>query len=295
MGNLTSGGCGCASEATEFEPFRETGGEVRVLIVGMDYQYSKGNELTGIKDAKYMRRICEQADVEDVTFITDEGGPESEDFPTAGYLKEVMRDIGSRCTKDDFFVFFYAGHGENVPDQPPLDEADGLDEALVTPGPNGEIGDPKHMFIDDDFAHCIEKFFNHHTRILLLFDCCHSATMADVDTYRWNRARRIVSISACQDDEESADTGHGGILTISMDKAMGELSMSRGAEEYSVQSLFDLVVGYAGSISREQELHIQSHGCAPELMPWPLPRAWWDTAKGRDPARFFQKRLGLVS
>merc|ERR1712070_1249185 len=153
-------------------------------------------------------------------------------FPTSTNIMSQMRQMGKRCEPGDFFVFFYAGHGENVPDRPPLDEDDGQDEAFVTPGPQCEI-DAKFFFVDDDFAKSLETFFDPDVRILCVLDCCHSATMADINSYDY-KDHKILSMAACKDSEESADTGKGGILTIAIEKAMRQLSLKRGSDEYSI-------------------------------------------------------------
>lgn len=273
MGNISHGGCGFGGESDDFEPFHDTGGEVRVLIVALNYNYSRGNELTGISDGERMEKLCRRAGVEDVTFIKDDVPMSDETFPNRKNVKRWIQDVASRCGESDYFVFFYAGHGENVPDHPPLDEDDGQDEALVTPGPDGQLLE-EFFFIDDEFVAVIESSVPPSCRILLLFDCCHSATMADVDSYSWKQ-HRIVSISACQDNEESTDTGRGGILTIAMDKAMSDLALSRGDQEYSIDEVYQRAVRYAGSISNDQELNIQHANMDPTNSAWPLPHPWW--------------------
>eukprot|EP00928_Gymnodinium_smaydae_P063591 TRINITY_DN47122_c0_g1_i1.p1 TRINITY_DN47122_c0_g1~~TRINITY_DN47122_c0_g1_i1.p1 ORF type:complete len:285 (-),score=66.20 TRINITY_DN47122_c0_g1_i1:104-958(-) len=272
MGNLTSGGLGCFTEKVDFEPFQGTGGTVRVLIVALDYEYSPGNELTGTRDGQNMERICSQARCDDVTCLYDRFERKDPRFPSRANVKRALKELGARTKPEDFFVFFYAGHGENVPDHPPLDEADGQDEAFVLPGPRGEIA-AEHFFIDDEFVHTIEDSFPKDCRILCILDCCHSATMADIDSHHWDH--RICSISACQDHEESTDTGSGGLLTIAIEKTLAELSVSRGEQEYSIKSLYDRVVKYAAGISREQGLELSYANMDPEETPWPLPRPWW--------------------
>ena len=47
-------------------------------------------------------------------------------------VKREMELMGKRCGKRDVFVFFYSGHGLNVPDLDG-DESDGEDEAFAMP------------------------------------------------------------------------------------------------------------------------------------------------------------------
>lgn len=271
--HLAGGGCGCQTEHEHFEPFQDTGGEVRVLIIGCNYPYSPANELTGVTDGENMERICQAAGCTDVTCMYDTMSKTSPLFPTAPNMKDAIQEIGSRTSDDDYFVLFYAGHGENLPDAPPSDEADGFDEAFVLPGPRGEIA-PEHFLVDDDFVKIMKNAFSQHTRILFIFDCCHSATLADIDSFHWDN-HRVCSISACQDHEESTDTGAGGLLTIAIDRALGELALQRGAKEYSLQSVFERVEVHAEGIADDQKVEMMHANLDPVLTPWPLPRPWW--------------------
>merc|ERR1719409_692310 len=103
---------------------------------------------------------------------------------------------------------------------------------MVLPSKDLEI-DEEYWLIDDDLVDIIKRSFNTECRILLLFDCCHSGTMADIDCHRWDH--KICSISACCDDEEDADPGKGGLLTISLANAIFHLGKQRGTQSYSIQ------------------------------------------------------------
>lgn len=273
MGNISTGGCGCSKEEEDFEGFHDSGGEVRVLIVALNYDYSDGNELTGISDGKRMVNLCRRAEVEDVTFLKDDVPMDSDEFPNRKNVRNAIKEVASRCGDDDYFVFFYAGHGENVPDAPPMDEDDGMDEALVTPGPDGDL-DPQYFFVDDELAALLKAHVPPACRILVLFDCCHSATMVDIDSFVWGN-HKILSISACQDNEESTDTGRGGVLTIAIDRAMSDLARARGEQEYSIDAIYKRIVRHAASMADDQELSISHANMDPGNTAWPLPHPWW--------------------
>jgi len=265
----------CApAEKEAFEPFRPTGGKVRVVIVVCNYMYSPGNELTGIADGISFQHMCAQADVDDITFLRDDVDVSDPLFPSKVNVKAAVADVGKRCGEEDYFIFFYAGHGENVPDAPPEDEDDGLDEAFVTPGPNQEIGE-KHWLVDNDFVALIEKNFNPNTKILCICDCCHSGSIIDVNSHVWTQGHKICAIAAAQDDEESADTGAGGILTISIQKSVRDLGLVKGNKEYSINSVFKKTTKYAKGISTDQKMNIEYNNMDPALTAWPLPHAWW--------------------
>jgi len=271
------GGLGCEDEDEEFQNFRGTGGVVRVLVVALNYAYSK-QPITCIQDGEAMERMCRQAEVSNITFMRDDLKASNPLFPSKKNILDQLRQIGQQCSPNDYFVWFYAGHGENVPDDPPADEDDGQDEAFVLPDVSGKASfrDHEPWLIDDQFALAIDKLIPVTCPVLCINDCCHSATICDVDSYCWRH--RVISISACGDDEESVDTDAGGALTISIRKAMGDLALKRGKKEYSVQSLFDQAMGHLREIPGAIDMHtfvMQFANCNPSVMAWPLPHPWW--------------------
>jgi len=272
--NFSAGGISCClEELEEFEPFFTSGGQVRLLIVCLNYKYSPGNELSAITDGINMSKMASQSRVDDVTFMRDDYPPNTPLFPTAHNVLTMIRKIAKRTRPQDYFVFFYAGHGENVKDAPPIDEEDGFDEAFCTPGPRLQLTD-RYFLIDDTFSMCLESSFPPDTKILVLSDCCHSASICDIDSRVW-RNHRICSISACQDYQTSADTGDGGFLTIAIQKAIADLALKVGEQEYSVKHLYDRVVKYGKRISKAQNTNLMHANFDPELTAWPLPRPWW--------------------
>lgn len=272
--NLGAGGFGCCQEESEeFESFLESGGQVRVLIISLNYPYCPGNELNAISDGINFEKMAHQSRVDDVTFMRDDAPPNTPLFPTAQNVIAMIRKIGQRCRPQDYFVFFFAGHGENVEDAPPYDEEDGFDEAFCTPSPNFQLRDSDFL-IDDQFAMCLEASFHRDTKMLVLCDCCHSASICDIDSRVWSN-HKICSISACLDYQTSVDTGKGGFLTISMEKAVADLAIKVGDKEYSVQTMFNRMTKYGKRISTKQTMNLMHANFDPELVAWPLPRPWW--------------------
>jgi len=272
--NLSAGGISCyAEEVGEFEPFLLSGGLVRILIVCLNYHYSPANELTAITDGISMEKMASQSRVEDVTFMRDDVPTNTPLFPTAPNVLSMIRKIAQRSRPEDYFVFFYAGHGENVRDAPPSDEDDGFDEAFCTPSLSYTLRQ-RYFLIDDQFSMCLERSFHPDTKILVLSDCSHSASVCDIDSRVWNR-HRICSISACQDSQVSVDTGAGGYLTLAMEKAIADLAIKFGEQEYSVQTLYNRMVKQGKRLSARQNMNLMHANFDPQLTAWPLPRPWW--------------------
>jgi len=246
-------------------------GDVVLMVVALNYHYSKGNELTADQDAQTIIRIAQRAGVQDISCISDQGGVGSPNFPTKQNVLANMRGIVQRCNPGDWFVWFYAGHGINVPDYGG-DESTGFDQAYGTPTRNGELTQSGYL-IDDDFARSLDYFVPPGVRILCINDCCHSGTICDVDSYAYTH--EIYSISAAQDHQTAEDTGAGGALSTSLRRAVRKLSTRLGGNSFSIQQVFDQTKHYAHAITHEQEINLQYSGTDPEHMAWPMSFGWW--------------------
>mmetsp|Transcript_8977 Transcript_8977/g.23405 ORF Transcript_8977/g.23405 Transcript_8977/m.23405 type:complete len:307 (-) Transcript_8977:97-1017(-) len=257
-------------EQDDFVHFQETHGSIRILIVALNYEYSKGAELTCTKDAKTMFRIADRAGVEDITVLTDKAGVGARNFPTRSVVLAHVRSVAERCEPGDWFVWFFAGHGANVPDYNG-DEKAGFDQAFVTPDRQGALTEAAAL-IDDEFALALDRFVPEGVRILCICDCCHSGTICDIDSFAYRH--EIYQISASLDDQEAEDVGNGGVLTIALRRAVRSLSLQRGSNEFSIQSVFDKCKKRAERLTREQDFSFQWQGTDPSLMAWPMCYSW---------------------
>lgn len=149
MGNCSGGLWHCCGEG-DLEPWRGSGGKVRMLIIALDYEYAPASELTCTKDARTMYRMAGRAGVDDITIITDKAGIGDPSFPTRSFVLRHIRQVARTCEVGDWFIWFWAGHGVNVPDFNG-DEQGGFDQAFVTPDTNGKLTESA-LLIDDDFA-----------------------------------------------------------------------------------------------------------------------------------------------
>ena len=121
----------------------------------------------------------------------------------------MVKDVGERCQSGDTFVLFFAGHGMSVADDDG-DEEDGTDEALCFTE-NGVLN-TKAALTDDTLASLLTRVLRPEVNVVLFMDCCHSGTVGDLDKQCW-AGRQAVGMYACQDYQESADTGASGMLT----------------------------------------------------------------------------------
>jgi hypothetical protein len=251
----------CPEEAdgfTEENHWRPLNRQIHVIIVCCDYTYSKGNELTATTDGKNFRKMLHKAQdaaaqaegrtsgvdiVAEMTYLEDmpnlmaEVGNQADPmFPTKGNVTAQIIEAGKRCKPNDWFIFFYAGHGENVPDVDG-DEETGMDEAYVTPGPQGQLR-PKDFFVDDDFADALEMYIPPECNIMVISDCCHSASIVDINSRTWKKNHKILSISACQ--------------------------------EYSIHKVYEYAYKQGIRLCNEQQMEMQHHNMDPKLTAWPL-------------------------
>lgn len=112
--------------------------------------------------------------------------------------------------KLDLVWIHYSGHGSYIVDRSG-DETDGKDECLV-PADYAKAG-----LISDDYLASLFALFNPKTKVIAVFDCCHSGTIGDLK-FSWegpskctienakSRAQaKVISISGCLDDQVSMD------------------------------------------------------------------------------------------
>lgn len=272
-----AGACGamgvCGSAHRDLISFRESGGEIKLLIVALNYDYVKGSELTCDQDAAIMFRIADRAHVCDITLATDKCGVGGMNFPTRDVVLRHIALVASRCRPGDWFVWFWAGHGVNVPDKNG-DEVSGLDQAFVTPDEKGRLTE-KSVLLDDQFAKALETYVPEGVKILCICDCCHSGSICDIGSFRYTHD--IYQFSASQDNEEAEDVG-GGVLSNAMRRAVRQLSLQYSAREFSIQEVYDLTKKKASALTKDQELSFQWSGTDPSRVAWPLGYGWTEYA-----------------
>jgi hypothetical protein len=145
--------------------------------------------------------------VDNIIMLRDDGkSPTAINIVTELYNLVHKSNI-SGC--DEVFVH-YSGHGSHIRDCNG-DETDGFDEVLV-PVDCNSVG-----CISDDMITGILEKIPLSCKCMMLFDCCHSGTIADLRyVYRENREHvvennnsriksNIVMISGCRDTQTSAD------------------------------------------------------------------------------------------
>mmetsp|Transcript_116 Transcript_116/g.390 ORF Transcript_116/g.390 Transcript_116/m.390 type:complete len:323 (-) Transcript_116:205-1173(-) len=235
-------------------------GTVRLLIVALDYEKTK-KTLSAVVDGKNMEELARHCN--DVDVYSMYNG----ECTRKGVIDNIRR-VAELCEDDDYFVFYFAGHGINVKDTSG-DELDGQDEAFVLVDNDGKIS-KESLLIDDEFADILLTSTRESVRILVLTDCCHSGTVADLHKQSWN-GREALSIAGCMDDQTSADTGRGGVFTHSILMALERLT-NIGQSDFSCGMMYNAAVEANEVVFRSaQDITIQTtHRVLPAEMAWPL-------------------------
>src|SRR5262245_22080825 len=90
---------------------------------------------------------------------------------TYARIKAAFQEVAARAGPDDVFVFHFSGHGTQIPDRPPYDEPDGLDECLC---PYDATHREENLIVDDELGVWLEKVRARWITVIL--DCCHADT-----------------------------------------------------------------------------------------------------------------------
>jgi hypothetical protein len=99
----------------------------------------------------------------------------------AGF-SEGMKWLAANTRPQDSAIIYFNGHGASVPDQPPLDEIDGRDEAFVLFHADNkryswrEALNKKFIMLDDEFNVLMKRIPARYK--VLIADACHSGTLS---------------------------------------------------------------------------------------------------------------------
>eukprot|EP00929_Paragymnodinium_shiwhaense_P046710 TRINITY_DN23772_c0_g1_i1.p1 TRINITY_DN23772_c0_g1~~TRINITY_DN23772_c0_g1_i1.p1 ORF type:complete len:281 (-),score=80.55 TRINITY_DN23772_c0_g1_i1:195-1037(-) len=188
---------------------------------------------------------------------------------TAENVVGAIGQVGGTCDDNDWFVFYYTGHGDSMRDDDG-DEADGSDEALCTVGADGHCGKDTYLR-DDDFAEAISSSVNCE-KILIIMDCCHSGTIVDLSKDVWAE-KQVVVISGCTDAQCSTGTGQGGLMTLSLLEACQSLLDQQETDATFAQvfnSMLKIAEGKKAQYGVEQDITIHFKNLDVNATEWPL-------------------------
>lgn len=178
------------------------------LLIGINYENTM-YELRGcIHDAENLNRyFTSHYSFENKKLLTDH----TEIKPTRENIIFELTNMLQNAKEGDTCIFTYSGHGIQLYDRDG-DEIDGADESIITL-------DLKFL-VDDDFYKIIDKNIKENVNLILIMDCCNSASNVDLEYElqtngdslavhdKKNSITRgnVVSISGASDDQYGYET-----------------------------------------------------------------------------------------
>ena len=174
----------------------------KALLIGINYT-NTSHALQGcINDITFMTNFLKRNDIYDIQILSDI----SDKKPTRHNILKYLNNLVFEATNNDTVFIHFSGHGTYTKDYN-SDEIDKKDECLYC---------IDNTTITDDEIYNIFKNFNENVRVVCLFDCCHSGTIADLQySYLENFKKRInndkkikssiIAISGCMDYQTSTD------------------------------------------------------------------------------------------
>ena len=141
----------------------------RALLVGLSEYPDPANNLAGCaNDVFLMSRLLQENGfhAQDIRVVLNERATAERITERLHWLLDGAHDGQDR-------VFYYAGHGAQIPGYGVGETIDRLDECLV---PYDFNWTRPHAIVDDDF-HELYSQLPENTQFLTIFDCCHSGGM----------------------------------------------------------------------------------------------------------------------
>lgn len=250
----------------EEEYSRDSPETVRAIIIASDYKQTD-TPLDCVKfNGVQMQQLMQRCGVADVTCLF-------QDDITKSNITRAFQDVSARCEADDTLFVYFLGHGDYQDDKDG-DEEDGQDEVLCLVGDDPSQWD---YMSDDEWSELITSTIPQETRIVLVTDCCHSGSMADMGKEAWY-GREAVNLVGCADDQTGMDVGKGSFFTNCLIKAIDKFQAEDNTE-YSVAELYNATLEFFNEECRpilepmglNQTLGIETPGTFDAArMQWPL-------------------------
>lgn len=204
------------------------------LLIGINYINQPNMRLNGcINDVRRMASFLKSRHGftdNEITILTDD--TRRTDLTKTGIMNQLMiLALRSKRFDLDYCYVHYSGHGTYVFDKN-RDELDGFDEGIVS------TDFFRAGCIDDDTLYSVMTKFNPKTKVVCMFDCCHSGSILDLpvaydegalvpsgqnNTLKLERLPpNIYMISGCRDNQTSLDVyisnlrSYGGAMTTVM-------------------------------------------------------------------------------
>eukprot|EP00931_Biecheleriopsis_adriatica_P077629 TRINITY_DN5114_c0_g1_i1.p1 TRINITY_DN5114_c0_g1~~TRINITY_DN5114_c0_g1_i1.p1 ORF type:complete len:480 (-),score=93.60 TRINITY_DN5114_c0_g1_i1:17-1456(-) len=261
-------------------------GDVHCLVCGLDYSCDKvswagppptgGGPLDTGYAFKGMQGLMEKCSVASMKKIWNQEC-------TRQGMRAAVAEVGSKCKPGDYFVLYYTGHGNPLAKTTPaLPGKETEDQCILTVDEFGSVDDAQMSFEfrnrtwlrDDEFADILVTGVPKGVKMIMLLDCCHSATMCDFDEDNcWAQlGNQAISIAGSGDSETSAGTGAGGKFTRALSRAIAAMQQA-GKEHYGTDKIYNVTLKEYQAHqhdSHQQTISIRSINVHPGELVWPL-------------------------
>lgn len=185
------------------------------LLIGINYKDTPNAALRGcVNDVLNMKTFLQGrlGFLPNSIKVVHDEDPSTKSLCTVNGILEELTELMRRSWREqlEYVWIHYSGHGAQVIDRN-SDEKDGKDECIIPSDfqTNGVI--------TDDVLCKIFHGFHPLTKVVAVFDCCHSGTIADL-RYRLDQslvlvdehprsicAPKVITLSGCMDTQTSAD------------------------------------------------------------------------------------------
>jgi metacaspase-1 len=138
----------------------------RALLVGINAYPDPKDRLEGcVNDVFLMSTVLQETgfDAEDIRVVFD-------DRATAAGLRERLEWLLDGARETDERLFYYSGHGAQIPGYGVGEKVDGLDECLVP----HDFDWSRERALTDDHLFELYSQLSYETRFAMILDCCHS-------------------------------------------------------------------------------------------------------------------------
>tara|TARA_Y100000780_G_C13671583_1_gene412605 strand:- start:205 stop:1185 length:981 start_codon:yes stop_codon:yes gene_type:complete len=179
----------------------------RGLTIGCGYYNNRDLILSGtVNDSLNMTKFLKSREFDVINMNDKNNNINSKLYPSRKNILEEIKNILEKSNDGDNVVISYAGHGtQTLYNINNIEEVDRRDEAII---PSDYMNDTD--LIRDDEIYDLLKIYTkdkNDMKVFMLFDCCHSGTMADLKyTYEKDTSNNsFQTINNNMDDEIDAE------------------------------------------------------------------------------------------
>jgi hypothetical protein len=153
------------------------------LVIGCGYSHNEILSLSGtVNDANNMEKFLTQRGYQ-VTNMNDKQYTQNNVlYPNKQNILTQMKNLLVTAIDKKIYncVIYFAGHGIQDEFNHNPNERDGKDECIIPS--SFDINNPETAIKDDDINEILNDTIKYHSKmnLFMMFDCCHSATNADL-------------------------------------------------------------------------------------------------------------------